>query len=182
MWKNGEIKFIFTIVIVFYLKQNKNIMTFVGEHSGKLDAKARVLLPAPLKRQLNSSDETLRFVLKKSNYKQCLELHPIESWTAMMTQLTKKLNPIFNKKHNVFLTQFAKGTVEVSLDAMGRLLVTKNLFDFAGFSKELVFLGVGAVIEIWDKSKYDANESMLSQSDFEQLATEIFGDNFNLYE
>ena len=157
-------------------------MTFVGEHSGKLDAKGRVLLPASLKRQANAPDESLRFVLKKSNYKQCLELHPIDSWKAMMVQLTKKLNPIFNKKHNVFLTQFAKGTVEVSLDGMGRLLVNKNLFDFAGFSKEVVFLGVGTVIEIWDKSKYDANESMLSQSDFEQLAGDIFGDNFNLYE
>jgi len=157
-------------------------MTFIGEHTGKLDAKGRVILPAGLKRQLDKPDDSLRFVLKKSNYKQCLELHPIEEWQSMMGHLTKKLNPIFNKKHNVFLTQFAKGTIDLTLDSTNRLLVTKGLSEFAGMSKDVVFLGVGSVIEIWDKAKYDANESMLPQSEFEQLASEIFGDNFNLYE
>ncbi len=157
-------------------------MTFIGEHSGKLDAKGRALLPASLKRQMNKPDDSLRFVLKKSNYKQCLELHPMDEWQKMMTQLTKKLNPIFNKKHNIFLTQFAKGTIEITLDAMGRLLVNKNLCDFAGFEKDVVFLGVGSIVEIWDKAKYDSNENMLPQEEFEDLASEIFGDDFNLYE
>ena len=157
-------------------------MAFIGEHSGKLDAKGRVMLPVAFKRQSGDTADASRFVLKKSNYKNCLELHPLSDWNAMMTQLTKKLNPIFNKKHNVFLTQFSKGAVELSLDASGRLLVTKNLADFAKFSKDLVFLGVGNVIEIWDKRAYDANEGMLPQQEFEQLAGEIFGDNFNLYE
>ncbi|MFW5852190.1 MAG: division/cell wall cluster transcriptional repressor MraZ [Bacteroidota bacterium] len=157
-------------------------MTFIGEHSAKLDSKGRVILPAALKRQASVPEESLRFVLKKSNYKKCLELHPIHEWNAMMNQLTKKLNPIFNKKHNIFLTQFAKGTIEITLDSMGRLLVNKNLTDFAGFSKELIFLGVGSIIEIWNKSIYDNNDGMLEQDEFEKLAGEIFGDNFNLYE
>ena len=158
------------------------MITFIGEHTGKLDVKGRVPLPSSFKRQINKPDDSLRFVLKKSNYKQCLELHPLDSWQAMMSQLTKKLNPIFNKKHNVFLTQFSKGTVEISLDAMSRLLISKNLLDFAALDKDVVFLGVGNIIEVWDKTKYDANESMLPREEFEQLANDIFGENFNLYE
>ncbi len=158
------------------------MLTFIGEHTGKLDAKGRIPLPASFKRQMNKPEESLKFVLKKSNYKQCLELHPIESWQAMMAQLTKKLNPIFNKSHNAFFTQFSKGTVELSLDALSRLLISKNLADFAGLDKDVVFLGVGNVIEVWDKTKYDSNESMLSRDDFEKLAEDIFGNNFNLYE
>ncbi|HPM12784.1 MAG TPA: division/cell wall cluster transcriptional repressor MraZ [Bacteroidales bacterium] len=158
------------------------MITFIGEHTGKLDAKGRVPLPSQFKRQLNKPDESLRFVLKKSNYKQCIELHPLDSWQAMMAQLTKKLNPIFNKKHNIFLTQFSKGTVELSLDGIGRLLISKNLLDFATLDKDVVFLGVGNIIELWDKQKYDANESMLPTDEFEQLAEDIFGDTFNLYE
>ncbi|MFO7868820.1 MAG: hypothetical protein R6U95_05925 [Bacteroidales bacterium] len=157
-------------------------MTFIGEHSAKLDTKGRVILPASLKRQAHIPEETLRFVLKKSNYKQCLELHPIQEWNTMMNQLTKKLNPIFNKKHNIFLTQFSKGTIELALDGMGRLLINKGLCEFAGFSKHLIFLGVGNIIEIWDKSIYDNNDGMLTQDEFEELAGDIFGENFNLYE
>lgn len=158
------------------------MITFIGEHTGKLDAKGRVPLPSQFKRQLNTPDDAVRFVLKKSNYKQCLELHPLDSWQAMMNQLTKKLNPIFNKKHNIFLTQFSKGTVELSIDAVSRLLISKNLLDFASLDKDVVFLGVGNIIELWDKKKYDSNESMLPTEEFEQLAEDIFGDNFNLYE
>lgn len=158
------------------------MITFIGEHTGKLDVKGRIPLPSQFKRQFNTPDDSLRFVLKKSNYKQCLELHPIDSWQAMMNQLTKKLNPIFNKKHNIFLTQFSKGTVEITLDNTSRLLISKNLLDFGGLNKDVVFLGVGNIIEVWDKQKYDANESMLPRDEFEQLAGEIFGDNFNLYE
>lgn len=158
------------------------MINFIGEYTGKLDVKGRIPLPSQLKRQLNKSDDSMRFVLKKSNYKQCLELHPIDSWESMMSQLTKKLNPIFNKKHNIFLTQFSKGTIELSLDATGRLLITKNLLDFAELDKDVVFLGVGTIIELWAKSKYESNDSMLPQDEFEQLAGEIFGDNFNLYE
>ncbi|HRS18924.1 MAG TPA: division/cell wall cluster transcriptional repressor MraZ [Bacteroidales bacterium] len=158
------------------------MITFIGEHSGKLDVKGRVPLPSAFKRQFNKPDDALRFVLKKSNYKECLELHPLDSWQAMMSQLTKKLNPIFNKKHNIFLTQFSKGTVELTLDGVGRLLISKNLLDYASLDKDVVFLGVGNIIELWDKNKYDSNESMLPADEFEQLAEDIFGDNFNLYE
>ena len=78
------------------------MLTFVGEHTGKIDAKGRVPLPSPLFRQLGETGEGAHFVLKKSIYKDCLELHPIETWQAMMQQLMKKLNPILNKKTQSF--------------------------------------------------------------------------------
>ncbi len=155
------------------------MLTFIGEHSSKIDAKGRVSLPVQLKRQFGKPDEELRFVLKKSSFEQCLELHPMDSWQLMMRQLTKKLNP-FNKKHNTFLTQFSKGTSEVSLDGLSRILINKNLCELAGFSKDIVFLGAGTVIQLWDKQKYETNN--VSQEDFETLSNEIFGDDFNLYE
>lgn len=158
------------------------MITFIGEHSTKIDAKGRVSFPSQLKRQLETTDDTVRFVLKKSNYKECLELHPLESWQAMMLQLTKKLNPVFNKKHNAFLTQFSKGTSEVALDSIGRLLVPKSLCEYAAIEKDVVFLGVANIIEVWSKESFEAATNTLPTEDFEQLADDIFGDNFNLYD
>ncbi|MCQ2960425.1 MAG: hypothetical protein MJ198_09615 [Bacteroidales bacterium] len=156
------------------------MITFVGEHTGKIDAKGRVPLPSQLFRQLGENNDGARFVLKKSIYKECLELHPIDSWKEMMEKLSRKMNPIFNPKHNNFLSQFSRGTVELTLDSMNRLLVPKGLMDQAGLSKDVVFLGVEGIIEVWDKSKFEAGE--MSQEDFEKLAGEIFTDDFNLNE
>ena len=155
----------------------KNVITFVGEHTGKIDAKGRVPLPSQLFRQLGNVSEGARFVLKKSIYKHCLELHPIDNWLTITQQLSKSLNP-FNKKHNDFLREFSKGTSDLTLDSMNRLLVPKQLAEYAGLSKDVVFLGVEGIIEVWDKSRYEADE--MSQSDFEKLAGEIFTDDFNL--
>ncbi len=152
---------------------------FIGEHTGKIDVKGRVPLPSQLKRQAGDGEENARFVLKESIYKQCLELHPMDSWQTMMSQLMKKINP-FDKKQNAFLTNFSRGTTEITLDSMNRLLIPKKLSDFAGLQKDVVFLGVGGIIEVWDKAVYEA--SQMSQEDFEQLAGNIFGDDFKLFE
>lgn len=175
--KSGKLYYIFVKIF----KESK-VLTFIGEHSSKIDAKGRVSLPMQLKRQINKPDEELRFVLKKSAFKQCLELHPMDSWNTMMERLTKKLNPILNKQHNAFLTQFSKGTSEVTIDGLNRILINKNLCQLADFEKEIVFLGVGQVIELWDKRKYTSAECEMSQEDFEALAGEIFDADFNLYE
>lgn len=156
------------------------MLTFVGEHTAKIDAKGRVPLPSQLFRQMGESGSGARFVLKKSIYKGCLELHPMESWQSMMQQLLKKMNPVLNKKHNLFMTEFSRGTTELTLDSMNRLLIPKSLSELVGLSKDVVFLGVEGVIEIWDKAKFDAGQ--MSQEDFERLAGEIFTDDFNLNE
>ena len=148
------------------------MVNFVGEHTGKIDVKGRVPLPSQLKRQMGGPEELVRFVLKKSIYKPCLELHPMESWQTMMAQLSKKLNPIFNKKHNAFLTEFSKGTIELTLDSMNRLLVPKNLMDFAGLSKDVVFLGVEGIVEVWINLDYEA--SKMPQDDFETIGRRNF--------
>ena len=87
-----------------------------------------------------------------------------------------KLNMLVDNKR----TEFSKGTMDLTLDSMNRLLIPKGLADFAGLSKDVVFLGVEGIIEVWDKSKFEA--SGMSQDDFEKLAGEIFTDDFNLNE
>lgn len=156
------------------------MIVFVGEHTGKIDAKGRVPLPSQLKKQLSESTESVRFVLKKSIYKDCLELHPYDSWKAMTEQLGKNTNPILNKKQNAFFSQFSRGAIELTLDSLNRLLVPKDLAAKVGLTKDVVFLGVGSIVEVWDKAHFEADS--MSQDEFEQLAGEIFGDDFKLNE
>lgn len=154
--------------------------TFVGENIAKSDAKGRVLMPSAFKKQMKHAVDEARFVLKKSIFKNCLELYPFEEWEDLISKLRKKLNPVLNKKHNLFLTQFSRGAVEVVLDSNSRLLINKRLAELVGIDKEIVFVGLGAIVELWDTSEYE--KSAISDDQFEDLASELFGEDFNLVE
>lgn len=62
----------------------------------------------------------------------------------------------------------------VEIDDAGRLLITKDLIDFAGISKDLVLTSKVNIIEIWDKDLYEQSISG-DDMDFSNLAEEVMG-------
>lgn len=142
----------------------------VGTYECKIDTKGRVLVPTALKKQLPALKEG--FVLKRSVFETCLELWPMAEWNEMMVKINK-LNR-FNRKNDLFVRKFMAGVKNVDIDDAGRLLVAKDLIDFAKISKEVVFSSKINVIEIWDKAIY---ENILNSEDFDfgDLAEEVMG-------
>jgi len=160
----------FYIFALHHLK-NLNLNTIVGTYECKVDAKGRLLLPAPLKKQLASSIQN-GFVLKRSVFQPCLELYPMEEWDLMM----QKINTLnrFVKKNNDFIRRFTAGVKVVEIDALGRLLVPKDLMVFSSISKEVVFSSAVNIVEIWDKDLYEKSISG-EDVDFADLAEEVMG-------
>lgn len=142
----------------------------VGTYECKIDTKGRVLVPTGLKKQLPALAEG--FVLKRSVFETCLELWPMAEWNEMMGKINK-LNR-FNRKNDLFVRKFMAGVKNVDIDDAGRLLIAKDLIDFAKISKEVVFSSKINVIEIWDKAIY---ENILNNDDFDfgDLAEEVMG-------
>ena len=136
-----------------------------------MDAKGRLLLPAPLKKQLSSSVES-GFVLKRSVFQPCLELYPMTEWNVMMNKVNK-LNR-FVKKNNDFIRRFTAGVKVVEIDNLGRLLIPKDLLVFAKFQKDLVLSSAVNIVEIWDKDLYEKaiDDSVV---DFADLAEQVMG-------
>lgn len=145
--------------------------TIVGTYECKVDAKGRVLMPSPLKKQLASSLQE-GFVLKRSVFQPCLELYPMQEWNGMMQKINK-LNR-FVKKNNDFIRRFTAGVKVVEIDALGRLLIPKDLVGFAAISKEVVFSSAVNIVEIWDKDLYEKSISG-EDIDFADLAEEVMG-------
>lgn len=142
----------------------------IGTYECKIDAKGRLMVPAPLKKQLPSLESG--FVLKRSVFDKCVELWPKSEWDIMMLKING-LNR-FNKKNNDFIRKFMAGVKMVEIDDAGRLLITKDLIDFAGISKELVLTSKVNIIEIWDKDLYEQSISG-DDMDFADLAEEVMG-------
>jgi MraZ protein len=145
--------------------------SIIGTYECKVDAKGRLLLPAPFKKQLAASLQD-GFVLKRSVFQPCLELYPMKEWNLMMQKINK-LNR-FVKKNNDFIRRFTAGVKVVEIDNLGRLLVPKDLTSFAQISKDIVLSSAVNIIEIWDKEMYEKaiDESVI---DFADLAEDVMG-------
>jgi MraZ protein len=147
------------------------VVNLIGTYECKADVKGRLMLPSPVKKQLSSILQD-GFVLKRSVFQPCLELYPMNEWNTLMAKVNK-LNR-FVKKNNDFIRRFTAGVKVIELDNSGRLLIPKDLHQFADIKKEVVLSSSVNIIEIWDKAKYEIaiDEATL---DFADLAEEVMG-------
>lgn len=147
------------------------MINLIGTYECRADAKGRVMISSAFKKQLSSVLQD-GFVVKRAVFQPCLELYPMQEWNLMMQKINK-LNK-FKKKNNDFIRRFTAGVQLVDTDATGRILIPKNLMDFAGIEKQVVMSSSVNIIEIWDKDKY---EKAIDDAtvDFADLAEEVMG-------
>ena len=147
------------------------MINIIGTYECKADAKGRVMFPAALKKQLQKvlGDG---FVIKRSVFNQCLEIHPMQEWDEVVGKVNK-LNR-FVKKNNDFIRSYMAGLKIVDVDGSGRFLIPKDLLSFAGLEKQIVLSSSVNMIEIWDKDKYESSVAE-SLKDFGDLAEEVMG-------
>ena len=147
------------------------MINIIGTYECKADAKGRVMFPTALKKQLKNvlGDG---FVIKRSVFNKCLEIHPIAEWNVVAEQVNK-LNR-FVKKNNDFIRSYMSGLKVVDVDGSGRFLIPKDLYVFADLDKEIVLSSSVNMIEIWDKEKYEISvaETLVG---FGDLAEQVMG-------
>ena len=149
------------------------MINILGTYECKADSKGRIMLPAPLKKQISSviSDG---FVVKRSVFNKCLEIHPMSEWNKIVNQVNQ-LNR-FIKKNNDFIRSYMSGLKIVNLDSSSRILIPKDLIVFAGLEKQIVLSSSVNIIEVWDKKEYEISVSK-SLKNFGDLAEDVMGDN-----
>ena len=159
-------------IYLFLIKTNDiKVKNLIGMYECKVDTKGRLMLPSGLKKQL-AAELQEGFVLKRSVFNSCLELHTMAEWNGVMADVNK-LNR-FVKKNNDFIRMFTSGVRMVDADSTFRIQIPKDLINFAGIKKQLVLAAVGNVVEIWDKEKYE-NTVNDASVDFGELAEDVMG-------
>lgn len=144
----------------------------IGTYECKVDVKGRVMLPTALKKQLQKIIND-GFIIKRSVFNQCLEIHPMSEWNLVVSQVNQ-LNR-FVKKNNDFIRSYMSGLKLIDIDKSGRLLIPKDLFVYAEIDKEIVLSSSVNMIELWNKNKYEKSVSKTLQN-FSDLAEEVMGD------
>ena len=147
------------------------MISLIGTYECKIDVKGRLMLPVNLKKQLGDHlNES--FIVKRSVFQNCLELHPFSEWKLTMKKINK-LNK-FVKKNNDFIRRYNAGVRIIDLDNSGRLLIPKDLSKLYFSNNEIVLTSAINIIEIWDKTSYEKviNDPGL---DFANLSESVMG-------
>lgn len=139
-----------------------------GEYELKMDAKGRIMIPAALRKQLPKAAKDSFFINR--GFEKCCVLYPTNEWEIIVEEINKLSDYI--AKERTFKRYFLRGASKLEMDATSRILLPKQLQEYANLNDELVLLAYGNKIEIWSKAEYN---KMLSEepSDFSALAEEV---------
>ena len=100
----------------------------------------------------------------------------MKSWKPIFLEISD-LND-FEPKVRQFRRYFLNGATQVELDGANRLLIPKNLTEYAGLEKDIVLVSAVNKIEIWDKIIYQQFFETFSPEAFSNLAKDVMaGDN-----
>lgn len=93
-----------------------------------------------------------KFIVTKGQ-EGCLFAYSQNEWKNFEEKL-KSLPSYTNKNVRDFIRYFLSGAVECELDKQGRFLIPSNLRNHAMLDKDIVIIGVGTKIEIWDRKEW----------------------------
>jgi len=136
----------------------------IGEYEHSLDAKGRLIMPAKLRTDMGE-----KFIITKG-LDGCLFVFSQIEWSNFESKL-KEL-PLTNKNARDFVRFFLSGATECEIDKQGRFLLVNTLREYAEITKEVIIIGVGTRLEIWNKDKwkkYNNNENISADTIAENM-------------
>ena len=136
----------------------------IGEYQHSLDTKGRVNFPAKLREDLGES-----FILSKGLGDECLFVYSEEEWN----KLTEKLNSLPLSKARALQRFLFAGATQVQPDKQGRIIIPGILRECAALEKDVIFLGMMNRVEIWDKSRLEAEEELEENAGVEEAMDEL---------
>ncbi len=128
----------------------------LGNYLSQLSAGNRVAVPKKFRSQLGETCIVAKW------YDKCIVLLSEEAWSELLQRLTvTETIPTAAVRDTM---RFVMGSAfDVNFDTQGRFVIPEALLKYAGISGEVMFLGLGSRIEIWDKQEWQAKEDYISE-------------------
>ncbi len=137
---------------------------FVGQFEHTIDIKGRITIPNKFRNLLGEG-----FVITRS-LDGCLSIYDKEDWDKLKNKLNEL--PYTDERARV-LKRFTLGSSDMcEPDKQGRILIPITLRKNANLIQDVMFVGVGDHIEVWDKSMWESKNDF---SDYEKLSKDMEG-------
>ena len=138
---------------------------FTGEYECKMDAKGRLTLPSKVKSKL--PEVSGNQLVLSLGLEPCLVIYPSVEYRKIYSQIAS-MNE-FNEEFRRLQRNFFRRMAEVELDGAGRILIPKTMSKYANLDKEIILVGMGNRMELWDSTVY--GEYIINDNkEFSQLA------------
>lgn len=144
---------------------------FRGAVQLSLDAKGRLGVPAKHRDVLTAGGEGE--VVLTAHPHRCLILYPKAAWEPIEAKLTSLSS--FNPQTSGIQRMIVGQADVMHLDSAGRLLVNAVLRKFARLEKEVMMVGQGSHLELWDVAAWDQQLEQLLAPDQLQIPQELEG-------
>ncbi len=121
-------------------------MFFMGTYTPKLDEKGRIFLPAKFRDQLAHG------LVVTQGQENCLVVWPEETFMNEATRAQQ--SPMTQRGARDYARVFFAGAEQSIPDKQGRVGIPTQLRAYAGLEGEVVVIGVGDRLEIWDPRRW----------------------------
>lgn len=124
---------------------------FRGASKISVDAKGRVAIPTRYRPRIDELCNGQLVVTVDTDY--CLLIYPLPEWEDLERRLMRL--PALNRQARRLQRLMVGYATEVDLDSHGRILVSKELREFAGLDKQAILIGQGNRFELWDETRWN---------------------------
>jgi MraZ protein len=130
---------------------------FRGHFEHAIDAKGRTSLPSRFRDVLVATGDA-RLVLTPSPFDACLHLFPMKAWEEFEAKIAAL--PQFEPNVIKLRRLYVSAAVECEVDKQGRVLVPNSLREHAMLQKDVLWAGMGQMVELWAREKWNESQSM----------------------
>ena len=140
---------------------------FFGSFTHTLDEKGRLMIPRKMREELGYKV----YIMK--GFDGSLSLYNEERYQKLVAEFSSL--PFNQRKNRDYLRiQFAS-THEMDVDKLGRVQIPTALLNKFNISREVIVLGIGDHIEVWNQKTYEEYENSV-KDEFENIAETIGND------
>ena len=123
---------------------------FRGASKITLDGKGRMAIPTRYRDEIVS--RSAGSLVATIDRDPCLLLYPLPDWEEMERRLMRL--PGNKPAVRAYQRRIVGHAADMDMDSHGRILISKELREFAGLEKQVMLIGQGNKFELWDESKW----------------------------
>lgn len=120
---------------------------FVGEHAHSLDSKGRVIFPSRMREDLGGT------VVLQKGIERCVHVFPPDEWERRVAEVTSLRQTDADAR--AYARFFFSQATRERIDGQGRLTVPQAFRDYAGLERDVVVVGAGNRVELWDRGSWE---------------------------
>lgn len=124
---------------------------FRGAAKVTLDDKGRVVLPTRYRERYHERSAG-QLVVTVDRTEPCLALYPLVDWEPVQAALMAL--PSLNDEARQLVRLMVGHATDLTLDGHGRILLTQELREFAGLTRQAMLIGQGNRCELWDETRW----------------------------